>query len=196
MQKIKDPEPRLTDVIPGLLQNAEHRKNARIQIPSDPQESDGLILREPDDFSVRKLTGHRVHPRLFTEHQLVRCLNLPHRCPERQKRKFCDLEELPAEGNSDDCDAAQNADYGIADCHRDSRHNQPDDVCKQADRPATVHNFLPKWKECQSGKLEALQADWYPDDGDAPQAPCRKPCQPAQKSAADKPQYVSQYAHE
>lgn len=169
MQKIKDPEPRLTDVIPGLLQNAEHRKNDRIQIPSDPQESDGLILREPDDFSVRKLTGHRVHSCLIHRHQPPRCPNLPHRCPERQKRQLGDLEELPAKGNSDDCNAADNADYGIADCHRDSRHNQPDDVGKQADRTAAVHNFLSKRKECQTGELETLQADRYPDDRDAPQ---------------------------
>ena len=119
--------------------------------------------------SQTHFSSNRVHSCLIHRHQPPRCPNLPHRCPERQKRQLGDLEELPAKGNSDDCDAADNADCGIADCHRDSRHNQPDDVGKQADRTAAVHNFLSKRKECQTGELETLQANRYPNDRDAPQ---------------------------
>ena len=55
-------------------------------------------------------SSNRVHSCLIHRHQPPRCPNLPHRCPERQKRQLGDLEELPAKGNSDDCNVADNAD--------------------------------------------------------------------------------------
>ena len=60
-------------------------------------------------------SSNRVHSCLIHKHQPPRCPNLPHRCPKRQKRQLGDLEELPAKWNSDDCNVADNADYGIAD---------------------------------------------------------------------------------
>lgn len=146
-------------------------------------------------ISQTHFSSNRVHSCLIHRHQPPRCPNLTHRCPERQKSQLGDLEELPAKWNSDDCDAADNTDCGIADCHRNPRHNQPDDVGNQAHRAPAIHHFPAKRKKCQPRKLEALQPDRYPDDGDAPQASRRQPRQTAQQSTADEPEYVSQYAH-
>ena len=49
-----------------------------------------------------------------------------------------------------------------------------------------------KGKSCH---LKELFSKRNTNDRDAPQTAWQYPCQPAQKSAADKPEYVSQYAH-
>ena len=46
--------------------------------------------------SQTHFSSNRVHSFLIHRHQPPRCPNLPHRCPERQKRQLGDLEELLA----------------------------------------------------------------------------------------------------
>jgi len=47
--------------------------------------------------------------------------------------------------------------------------------------------FLTKREERQRCEFEALQADWYADNGNAPQKPGEQPTQSQNKSAEHKP---------
>lgn len=119
----------------------------------------------------------------------VYCTSEWHQC------QLCELEVLFGEGNSDNCDCENYSERYMFYRERYAADDYPEDIENQRDRPAAVIDLLAEGTEGERRKFEALYADRYSDDCNAPEHSGERPRYAGHESAEDKPDYVSKTAH-
>jgi len=96
--------------------------------------------------------------------------------PEREQRYLCQLEALESEGNSDDGDAIDAADYQICQGKFPSEEDYPEDISQEAaDAGFVIGDLFAEWPEGKSRELEALYTEGNSDYGNAADDTCNKP---------------------
>ena len=85
--------------------------------------------------------------------------------------------------NAENRDAPETAENAVSDRHLKAKENDPDQVDEEGKASAAIHNFFPKREKGEACKFEALQANRYADDGDAPKAAGQHPRKTADQSS-------------
>ena len=115
-----------------------------------------MILKK----SLRFFVLHIVFP-MFSANSNLRA--------KRHQRQLRQLEKLLPEWNSNNRDAPKASDDQIRDRHFQTEKDDPDHIHQKRKHAAAVYDLLAERPHRQRCKLKALQADWNPDDRDAPQ---------------------------
>jgi len=102
---------------------------------------------------------------------------------------------LQAEGYAYNCNAAYKADAKSRCRKFYPAEYYPQNIQKQAARPAAVYNFLSEGEKRDFRHFEALDTDGDTRDSDAPQKPHYEPEQKHNKPAENDPDYVADKFH-
>ena len=115
---------------------------------------------------------------------------------KRHQRQLAEFEALQAEGNPNDCHTQKQSERSSQQRQTPAENQQPKNICKEsADGRAAEHDFLPEREKRQSGKLKALQPEWYADDRDAEEQPAQEPRDGQHQPCNQEPEDVSQDPH-
>jgi hypothetical protein len=90
---------------------------------------------------------------------------------------------LLSDWNAKDRDAPETAQNAVSDCHLKAKENDPNQVDEEGKASTAIHNFFPKREKGETCEFEALQANGYADDGDAPKTAGQYPGKPADQSS-------------
>ena len=105
------------------------------------------------------------------------------RCPDGPERQLGHFEALLSDWNAKDRDAPETAQNAVSDCHLKAKENDPNQVDEEGEASTAIHNFLPKREKGETCEFEALQANGYANDGDAPKTAGQYPGKPADQSS-------------
>ena len=176
---------------------AEHKEDrllhgGDVQIPARPEAEQKDREKERE-----KNRGHaRIEVRFRFHDTTLRMSHMHDLGAEGREGELRDLEKLLSERDADDGDAPQQTDQRVAERHRQSEEDQPDDVRERRDRAAAVAHLFSERPERQRREFEALQAVGNADDGDAPDDPREDPGKAAEQPAENEPQKVSEKTHD
>ena len=121
-------------------------------------------------------------------------LMLSHFCAERSNRKFCLLEALQTEGNTDNRTAVQNAFNKIHKEKRKTAEDNPKDIHNSVSAKVQINRFA----EGEQGKprqLKRLNTEGNTDNRTTPNDPQKRPHDHRPKAGYKKPKKVTYTTH-
>ena len=102
---------------------------------------------------------------------------------ERHQRQLGHFEALLSDWNAKDRDAPETAQNAVSNRHLKAKDNNPNQVDEEGKASTAIHNFFPKREKGETCEFEALQANGYADDGDAPKTASQYPGKPSNQSS-------------